>query len=41
VLDDTQTADDVGFLESLVAGATRITLTEGEARSVSVNVIRR
>jgi protocatechuate 3,4-dioxygenase beta subunit len=36
------TAFDEGeFLESLVAGATRITLTEGESRSVSVGVIRR
>jgi hypothetical protein len=41
VLDDTTVGDDAGFMESLIAGATRITLTEGESRSVSVGVIGR
>lgn len=41
VFDEVGAPDDRGLLESLVAGATRITLTEGEARSVSVRVIRR
>ena len=40
VLDETTAVDDGEFLESLVAGATKITLTEGETRSVSVSVIR-
>ena len=40
VLDETTAADDMEFLESLVAGATKVTVTEGEAHSVSVSVIR-
>jgi hypothetical protein len=38
VLDETAAIDDAEFLESLVAGATKVRLTEGEARSVSLNV---
>jgi hypothetical protein len=32
---------DGEFLESLVGGATRVTLTDGESRTVSVRVIER
>ena len=41
VLDDTKALDDGEFLESLVGGATRVTLTDGESRAVSVKVIDR
>jgi len=33
--------DEAEFVESLVAGATKVTLTEGESRTVSVRVIER
>lgn len=33
--------DEAEFMESLVAGATRVTLTDGESRTVSVKVIER
>jgi protocatechuate 3,4-dioxygenase beta subunit len=33
--------DESEFMESLVAGATRVTLTDGESRTVSVRVIER
>jgi protocatechuate 3,4-dioxygenase beta subunit len=37
--DRNRTFEDPAFLESLVAGATRVTLTEGEARQVSLKAI--
>jgi hypothetical protein len=40
-MQETPASDDGEFMESLVAGASRITLTEGERRSVSVGVIVR
>ena len=41
MVDEGETLDDQDFLESLVAGATKVTLSEGERRSVSVTVIGR
>jgi hypothetical protein len=39
--DESGTLDDRDFLERLVAGAAKVTLTEGQSRSVSVTVIER